>query len=85
MDRHTSIFFVLLTSQSGGSLLVNIADIMYVLPDLASGSAISIRDDVDNSLLCQEAPDKVGQLIQEAMLNNVMGLAQAAYRLAKDL
>lgn len=85
MDKQASIFFVQLTYPDGGALLVNITDIMYVLPRMEGGSVIAVRDDLDNGLLCAEPPDRVGQLIQEAIRNNVVGLAQAAYRLAKEL
>ena len=82
MNQQPSIFFVLLTSHGGGALLVNIVDIMYVLPD-GDGGAVYIRD--GDALLCAEPPERVAALIKEAMLSNIAGLAEAAYRLAKEL
>lgn len=84
MSQQPSIFFVLLTSQSGEPLLVNIASIMYVLSDHNGGGVIYIQDG-DDSLLCTEAPDKVAQLIQEAMTNHITGLTRAAYQLAREI
>lgn len=85
MDKQVSIFFVQLTHQHGGALLINITDIMYALPDTEGGSIIAIRDDTDNSLLCKETPEQVGTLVRKAMADTVAQLTRTAYNLAREL
>ena len=84
MNQQPSTFFVLLTSQdrAGGGLLVNIADIMYVLPD-GGGGAIYVRDG-DDALLCKEHPYEVAALIKRAMIGYISGLAREAIRIAQE-